>query len=289
MRSYIKAFELIIQHKMYWYALLPAVLMLGIYQLGDYLLHRHVNVEIHTYNDIIWYQMHLLAELSIALLFLEFSKYLVVTLLSPLLSYISTRTEFHLTQIDYPFDWKEFIWQIRRGVIIVVRNMLWQYAIFILIFIVCSFFWDEFEDSPLFWLTYLVGFYYYGFSFIDYVNERRRFSVMDSISIMKQYGAMTFSIGMIYSLMILLPVDLSALFDWSTIGTEPLGKISEFLAHSFLWICASFAPIVATVASTVGMVIILEEEKQAKSLEETLNIQQELPPSEDVDTPEIKE
>lgn len=270
MRSYVKAIELIIQYKMYWYAAIPAVLMLGIYRLGDYLLHRHVEVEIHNYNDIIWYQVHLLAELSIALLFIEFSKYLVVTLLSPLLSYISTRTEFRLTGITYPFDWKELIWQIRRGIIIVVRNMLWQYAIFLVLFVICSFFWDEFEDSPIFWLTYLVGFYYYGFSFIDYVNERRRFSVMNSISIMKQYGAMTFSIGMVYSLMILLPVDLSALFDWSTIGTEPIGKISEFLAHSFLWMCAAFAPVLATVASTVGMIGILQKNEETELKESEL-------------------
>lgn len=266
LRAYLKAIRLIVQYKMYWFAVIPAILMLGIYRLGDYLLHRQVVVEIHQYNDIIWYQIHLLAEIAVAMLFMEFSKYLVVTLLSPLLSYISTRTEFHLTQIRYSFQWKDFLWQIQRGIIIVVRNMVWQYAIFLVLFGICSFFWTNFEDSPLFFLTYLVGFYYYGFSFIDYVNERRKFSVISSIRIMKRYGAMTFSIGMIYSLMILVPVDLSALFDWQTFSTEPLGKISSFITHTFLWLCASFAPILAAVASTVGMIGVIEK----NNLEEDL-------------------
>lgn len=262
LKSYVKAAEYIVKNKVYWYALFPAVLMLGIYKFGDFLLQHRFEVELKTLNDIIWYQVLLLLELSIAILFMQFSKYLVVTILSPLLSYISVKTEFTLTGNKYPFNRQEFIWQIRRGIILVVRNIFWQYSIFLLIFLICSFFWDDVEASPLFYLTYLVGFYYYGFSFLDYINERKKMSIYSSISLMKKYAAMTFSIGMIYSLLILLPVNLGALFDWSTFSIDPIGKIEEFIAHLILWVCASFAPILATIASTICMHDVFDLKKE---------------------------
>lgn len=262
LRSYQQAFKFILEKRYYWYVVFPAILMLGIYLLGDFLLKHQFSYEVKSLNDITWYMVLLLIELSIAMMFMQFSKYLVVTILSPLLSFISLKTEYHLTENQYPFDWKEFVWQIRRGLVIVVRNMIWQYAIFLLIFLICTFFWDEVDRSPLYYITYLVGFYYYGFSFLDYVNERKKMSVVNSIHLMKRYGALTFTIGMIYSLLILLPVDLSALFDWTSYSKDPWGKIWTFSWNILLWLAASFAPILATIASTIGMHELLDLKKE---------------------------
>src|SRR5690606_36423367 len=126
-KSYWKAVLFIRDHQLYWYALIPALLMLGIYQIGYQLKQHHFVADTSTMNGIVWYLLQLLIEISIAMLFMQFSKYLVVTLLSPLLAYLSMKVEVIITQKTYPFSLNQFWIDIRRGVQIVVRNMMWQY------------------------------------------------------------------------------------------------------------------------------------------------------------------
>lgn len=257
-KSYWKAVLFIREHKLYWYALIPAFLMLGIYQIGYWVKQHHFVADSTSMNGIVWYLLQLLIEISIAMLFMQFSKYLVVTLLSPLLAYLSMKVEVIITEKSYPFNMQQFWIDIRRGVQIVVRNMMWQYFFFLIIFAICAIFWDDVNKSPLMLTTYLIGFYYYGFSFLDYINERRKLSVDESIILMRKYRGLTLAIGTIYSLLILVPVNLDALFNWSQFNKEPIGVISQFLVHAFLWICAAFAPILATVASTIAVQDVID-------------------------------
>ncbi len=258
-KSYWKAVLFIRDHQLYWYALIPAVFMLGIYQVGYQLKQHQFIADTSTMNGIVWYLLQLLIEISIAMLFMQFSKYLVVTLLSPLLAYLSMKVEVIITQKTYPFSMNQFWIDIRRGVQIVVRNMMWQYFFFLIIFGICALFWDDVSKSPLMLTTYLIGFYYYGFSFLDYINERRKLTVDESIVLMRKYRGLTLAIGTIYSLLILVPVNLDALFNWSQFNKEPIGVISQFFVHAFLWICAAFAPILATVASTIAVQEVIED------------------------------
>lgn len=258
-KSYWKAVLFIRDHKLYWYALIPALLMLGIYQIGYQLKQHHFVADSSTMNGIVWYLLQLLIEISIAMLFMQFSKYLVVTLLSPLLAYLSMKVEVIITQKKYPFNLHQFWIDIRRGVQIVVRNMMWQYFFFLIIFAICAVFWDDVSQSPLMLTTYLIGFYYYGFSFLDYINERRKLSVDESIVLMRKYRGLTIAIGTIYSLLILVPVNLDALFNWSQFNKEPIAVFSQFFVHAFLWGCAAFAPILATVASTIAVQEIVDD------------------------------
>lgn len=253
LRAYWKAFLFIIERRLYWYALIPAFLMLGIYQVGSLMQHHRFASDTSTMNGIVWYLIKLMLEISMAMLLMQFAKYLVVTLLSPLLAWLSLKTENILTGNKYPFTMQQFWLDIKRGLRIVLRNMMWQYFFFLLIFLFCAIFWENVNESPVFYITYLIGFYYYGFSFLDYVNERRKLSVDESILLMRKHRGLTVAIGMIYSLMILVPVDLFALFDWQRISEAPIDVVSQFLVHFSLWFCASFAPILASVASTLAM------------------------------------
>lgn len=253
MRAYWKAFLFIRERKMYWYALIPAFLMLGIYQVGSWIQYRQFDTDTSTMNGIVWYLIQLMLEISIALLLMQFSKYMVVTILSPLLAYLSQKTEKIITGNHYPFNMKQFWLDIKRGLRIVVRNIMWQYFFFLLIFAFCAIFWDNIHESPVFYITYLISFYYYGFSFLDYVNERRKLSVDASILLMRKHRGLTMAIGMVFSLLILVPVNLNALFDWHRFSVAPIDVVSQFCVHFFLWFCAAFAPILASVASTIAM------------------------------------
>ena len=90
-RAYWRAIQFIKKNKLYWYILIPAVLMLGIYKLGEKIQFHEVVIQTESMNDIVWSMLRMLFEISIALLLMKFAKYLVVILLSPLLSFLSQK------------------------------------------------------------------------------------------------------------------------------------------------------------------------------------------------------
>ena len=252
-RAYYKAFKFIMEHKIYWYVGIPAVLMLGIYQVG-YLIKMHAPESTATnMNEIVWYMIRLLIEISIAILLMRFAKYLVVILLSPLLSHLSQKVEFLLTGNQYEFNMGQLMLDVKRGVKIAVRNIMWEYFFFIIVFIVAKLGWKNAEDSPLFYLIFVIGFFYYGFSFLDYINERLRLNMDESVRFARKNRGLAVAIGCVYSIMIWVPVDLKALFDWGSFGADPLGFMYEFVKNLLLWMCAAFAPIWSIVAATIAM------------------------------------
>jgi len=252
-RAYYKAFKFIIEHRLYWYIAIPAVLMLGIYQVG-YMIEMHTPENTATnMNGIVWYMIRLLIEISISILLMRFAKYLVVILLSPLFSHLSQKVEYLLTGNEYSFDMKQLILDVKRGFKIAVRNIMWEYFFFIIVFIVAKLGWENAEDSPLFYLIFVVGFFYYGFSFLDYINERLRLNMDESIQFARRNRGLAVAIGCIYSIMIWVPVDLKALFNWGAFSLDPLNFMYEFIKNLLLWMCAAFAPIWSIVAATIAM------------------------------------
>ncbi|MBB78916.1 MAG: hypothetical protein CL844_07945 [Crocinitomicaceae bacterium] len=252
-KAYIKAIKLIFEYKLYWYLIIPAALMLVIYKLGAMIKGHHIDVDAENMNQIIWQLIYIMIEISISMLLMKFSKYLVVIILSPLISRLSIKTEKILTGNKYPFNLTQLIHDIKRSIRIVVRNFMWEYCFFLIIFIVSILGWEDPKSSPIFYLTFLIGFFYYGFAFLDYINERRRLDIVESILFVRKNRGLAIAIGSIYSLLILVPVDLGALFDWSSFSVEPLKMISRFSWHLFLWLCAAAAPILAIIAATIAM------------------------------------
>ena len=252
-KAYWKAIKFVKEHKLYWYFSLPAVLMLGIYKLGEIVQNRRFEANAENMNEIVWSLIFLMIEISIAILLMKFAKYLVVILLSPLLSSLSIKCEKILTGNTYPFNFKQLVHDVKRAFRIVVRNIMWEYFFFIVIFIVSYLGWEDPKSSPIFYLTFVIGFFYYGFGFLDYINERRRLNIDQSIMFVRENRGLAIAIGCVYSVMILVPVDLSALFDWSNFSEDSIGTIGKFSLHLFLWICASAAPILAIIAATIAM------------------------------------
>ena len=253
LRSYVKAIKFIIEHKFYWYLIIPAVLMLVIYQIGASIKGHYVAPKAENMNQMVWYLIYLMIEISVALLLMKFAKYLVVIVLSPLLSLLSMKTEKILTGNSYEFSFRQLVHDVKRAMRIVVRNLMWEYFFFLIILVVSLLGWEDPKRSPVFYLTFVIGFFYYGFAFIDYINERRRLDIDESIIFVRKNRGLAIAIGCIYSLLILVPVDLSALFNWSGFSAHPGDTIGQFLFHLFLWLCASTAPILAIVAATIAM------------------------------------
>lgn len=269
LKSYAYAVRFLVRHKLYWFLAIPAVFMLLIYRLGASIQSNHVEPVAEDMNALIWYLIYLLIEISVAILLMKFAKYLVVASLSPLLSYLSVRTEKIITGKTYPFSFKQLIHDIRRAIRIVIRNLMWEYFFFLIIFIVSFLGWENPRSAPIFYLTFLIGFFYYGFSFLDYINERRRLDMDQSITFVRDHRGLAISIGAVYSLMILVPVDLGALFDWSGFNEAPWYTLKRFFIHLLLWISASAAPILAIIASTLAMheIVDLKSNRYAQNVD----------------------
>jgi CysZ protein len=211
-------------------------------------------------------------EISIAFLLMKFAKYLVVVILSPLLSHLSMKCENVLTGRAYPWNFKQLVSDVKRAMQIVIRNLMWEYFFFVIIYIVAAIGWEDPKSSPVFYLTFIIGFYYYGFSFLDYINERRRLTMDQSIMFVRKNRGLALVIGGGYSVMILVPVDISVLFDFSSFSVDFVAASGRFLLNLFLWLCASLAPLLAILAATIVMNDLVDlsknEYSQAEELEE---------------------
>lgn len=271
LKSYYEALRFIRDYRLYWYFLIPAVLMLIIYYIGNNILYSKVEADLSNMNGIVWYFIHIAVNISIAILLMKFAKYLVVIVLSPLLSHLSQRCEKIITGNTYPIEYKQIWRDTKRGIRLAVRNMLWEYFFFIVILTIAWIGWNEPRQSPLFYLTFIIGFYYYGFSFIDYDNERRKRDERKSIEYVRLHRGLAMGIGMIYSLLILVPVDLTVLFSLSNPETLDFKGIMLVLGHVMLWVSASVAPILAIVSASISMEKIRKIESDeflAENLEE---------------------
>jgi len=257
-----------IEYRLYWYLGIPAVLMLFIYWLGAKIQSHKFIPQTETINEIIWYMFYLLIEISIAVLLMKFAKYLVVALLSPLLAKLSEKTENILTGNKYPWNFAQLVSDVKRAMRIIVRNLMWEYFFFLIILIVSFIGWEDPTSSPIFYLTFVIGFYYYGFAFMDYINERRRLSMDQSISFMRENRGLAIAIGGVYSILILVPVDISVLFNFSAFSVDFSGALGNFLLNLFLWICASAAPILAIIAATIAMDDLVDLSTNEHSLHE---------------------
>ncbi|PKP17852.1 MAG: hypothetical protein CVU05_14765, partial [Bacteroidetes bacterium HGW-Bacteroidetes-21] len=133
--------------------------------------------------------------------------YIVLAILSPVLAYLSEKTEKILTGKDYPFNGEQWMRDMVRGILLVVRNMLIEVAIIIGIFAV-GFIPVLGQLVSLFGIIFLffVSAYFYGFSYLDYSMERRKMSLRQSIHFIRKNKGLAISTGGIFALCLMLPM-----------------------------------------------------------------------------------
>lgn len=275
LKAYASAVRYIKEHRLYWYIPIPAVLMLIIYSIGSNIAEWQSSWDpelgcttCSNMNETVWFLLKLLVSITLGLILMKFAKYIVVIILSPMLSILSQVVERQVTGNKYPFSLRQTIHDVKRGVRIALRNVMWEYIFFLVILIVSLFGWDSPESSPIFYATYIIGFFYYGFSFIDYINERRRLDIDQSIHFMRNHRGLAIAIGFIYSVLILVPVDLGVMIDYSNFLDHPFETLKNSLLQFTLWFLASIAPILAIVAATLSMDELVDLKKNPFSIKD---------------------
>lgn len=178
----------------------------------------------------------LLVKLMFFVIFVYYGGFIIMIILSPIFSIISEKTERELAgEKDYPFNLKQFIKDIFRGIGIALRNLMIETLFLILVFIL--------SFIPVIgWLAaifmFFVSSYFYGFSYMDYTNERHTRPLKASVKYIRKYKWVAITNGAVFSLSLLIPY----------CGM----MISPFVA------------VVAVIAGTVSMIEIERTEPEIK-------------------------
>lgn len=145
----------------------------------------------------------LVVQLGLWLLFGLVSKYLVLIVLSPLLAWVSERTEEILTGRRFPFSPAQFARDVLRGVGMALRNGVLELGINLLAWVLSILL---LPTAP-FWALFLwvISCWFYGFSMFDYVFERHRLGIRASARAAREHRGLVLANGALFWLLMLIP------------------------------------------------------------------------------------
>jgi len=218
-KSYTQALSFMFKNNLGWYFIFPLVFniilfLAGFYSvstLGDSLisfLSEWINIEAWDFfgaglivgliKGFIWVVIRLL----FFLIYAYVGGYIILILMSPVFALLSEKTEQIITETNLPFNFRQFTKDIVRGVLLAMRNFAIE-LFFTLILFVISFIpiVGYFTAIALFF----VSAYFYGFSFLDYTFERRKFKIQASIQFMRHNKGLAIGNGFVFSLVLLIP------------------------------------------------------------------------------------
>jgi CysZ protein len=202
--AYYRSFEFIFKNNLWFYFFFPALIAVAIFYSGDALRHDLENVSFQAMHPDDPYQ-YLIVGLKAIFVFaaLKLDKVMVIIILSPVLALLSARTEKILAGNTYPFEFTQFLKDINRGIGIALRNAAIQ-LLYIGGWLVLSIFVGELLPYTG-WFIFVLGFYFYGFSLIDYINERKKLNLEQSVKFIRSHFGLTVIIGGIFSALFLIP------------------------------------------------------------------------------------
>ena len=214
-QSYFEAHDFIRKHRLWKWIIIPGILYMLLFVVGMYFFWQSSNDAVTWLSQRIglenWLQsqrndwlsfLFLMAGLilRIVLVFFYFSlfKYIFLIIGSPVFAYLSEKTESILEGKDFPFDMKQLMGDIVRGIRMALRNTLWQ-TVYVVSLILLSL-------VPLVgWITpvivLFVECYYYGSSMLDYSLERHKLSYSQSITYIGRHRGLAIGNGLIFYLM----------------------------------------------------------------------------------------
>lgn len=269
-RSYLNAIKFIKEHKLYVYFLFPILLFVGIYYLGFAFETWKEEASKNTTEEGFWLKIWNAIIYGfytvMAYLVFKFMRYILIICLSPVLSVVSERVERIITGNVYKFNLKQLIKDVKRTINLSIRNLIWEFGIvYALYFVVMILGWVfQIPSTVIFYLNtiiaMLIGFYYYGFSFIDYLNERRRLTIAESVTFVKKHRGFAFALGSIFTVLFHYTNKYfsNAKEDLSTNAFLAVVVISSVIM--------SIIPVVTIVAATLGVHELVDLRKKEEML-----------------------
>ena len=214
-QSYSEAHDFIRKHRLWKWIIIPGILYMLLFVVGMYFFWQSSNDAVTWISQTIglenWLQsqrndwlsfLFLMAGLilRIVLVFFYFSlfKYIFLIIGSPVFAYLSEKTESILEGKDFPFDMKQLMKDILRGIRLALRNTLWQ-TVYVVSLILLSLVPVVGWITPV--IVLFVECYYYGFSMLDYSLERHKLSYAQSIVYIGRHRGLAIGNGLIFYLL----------------------------------------------------------------------------------------
>ena len=149
------------------------------------------------------FMLGLAVRLALFYLFTLISKYVVLIVLSPVLTYASERTEERLTGVHVPFAVGRFLKEVLRGIGMALRNGTIELALNILLWVLTLLFPPmAVLTAPLLWL---ISCWFYGFSMFDLVFERQGLGIGGSVRMARRVRGMVLANGVCLNLLMSVP------------------------------------------------------------------------------------
>ena len=237
-QSYFEAHDFIRKHRLWKWIVIPGILYMLLFVIGMYFFWQSSNDAVTWISQQIglenWLQkqrndwlsfLFVMAGLilRIVLVFFYFSlfKYLFLIIGSPVFAYLSEKTESILEGKDFPFDLKQLLHDVGRGIRLALRNTLWQ-TVYVVSLLLLSLFPVAGWITPV--IALFVECYFYGASMLDYSLERHKLTYTQSVSYISRHKGLAIGNGLMF-----------------------------FLMHGFIIIGWVLAPAYAVVAATLSL------------------------------------
>ena len=206
--SYINAVLFIKKHKLWIYFLFPMVIFFVIYYSGfafQELKRDYTADDDASMIKKVWYFFVSGFFLLMSYVIFNFMRYILIILISPVLSVVSEKVEKIITGNKYKFNLKQLFKDIKRTINLAIRNIFFEFGIvYGVALALYTIFWivPAPEGTAKFisgQFAMLVAFYYYGFGFIDFMNERRRLTIKQSVKFGKKHRGFAIALGLIFT------------------------------------------------------------------------------------------
>lgn len=219
-QAYFQAHRFIIKHKLWKWILIPGIIYTTLFIIGMYFfshtssnfiewiilktgLKQWLDKINSSFLGFLFTMGSLLLWLILMLFYFSLFKYIFLIVGSPLFAYLSERTEAIIEGRNFPFNFRQFLKDIKRGIGIAARNSLWQ-TVYILSILLLSLIPFIGWLTPI--LAVLVECYYYGFSMLDYSMERHRKTPAESIFYIGTHKGLAVGNGLVFYMMHLVPI-----------------------------------------------------------------------------------
>ena len=204
--KFAKSFGFVVKHNL-WIYLIPSFILTVITYYFLFAFESNLANWSNWVEDIWWIGSGLkwlIDEVSFVMVFvlIEINKFLVLTVLSPMIALLSEKTEKIITGNEYPFDFNQLMKDVLRGIFMALRNITLELLLIICWYLIAAITGLKIL-SPVIILA--IGSYFYGFSFIDYINERRRLSIAESAKFVRKHFGLTMIIGGVFSVLFIIP------------------------------------------------------------------------------------
>ncbi len=221
-KSYRQAFTFLVKNKLLYFFLFPIafnflIYFSGLSVLNDFrlLINQYLESYLESFgasedwwilflNKLFSISIWLVSKVFFLYIFSLFGGYLTIIFLSPVFTYLSEKIASIQKGKTYNFNLTQFVNDIFRAILISFRNILIQLSMVFALFLIG--FVPVLGWGISIFGNLLIASYFYGFSFLDYTNERHQLSIKESVKIVRRKKGLAIGLGLVFYLCLFIPL-----------------------------------------------------------------------------------